>query len=229
MRYWTWGELSRKIKADTSTEDEIFVTPEELLGYANEAIDDIEKKIHTLCEDYFVSRTTIPVTPGEEEIPLPSDIYAMKVREVIYVYNNQSFEVRHLKNWKRFAKYETNKAMNIAGTNSYHYFLINQTAGSPKLILTPTPSQSGVLKLWYLRNASQLVDETSILDIPEAASYVLKYCKVCIMKKELNPLLETAKMELENTLRDIIAELSEMFPNNENEIEADYSHYDDMV
>jgi len=229
MKYWTWAELSQKIERDLDTEDELFVTPAELIGYANEAIDDIEKKIHTLCEDYFITRTSVPVVPGVEEITLPSDIYAMKIREVIYVTGGQAFPAKQLKNWRKFARYEDDIATGPVATNSYNYFILNSVAGSPKLILSPLPVESGVLKIWYIRNANELVNDTSILDIPEAATYVTKYCSVKIMQKELHPLLESAKADLEAILEDTIADLSQMFPNNETELEPDYTFYTESL
>jgi len=229
MKYWTWEELSQKIERDLDTEDELFITPKELIGYGNEAVDDIEKKIHTLCEDYFVTRTTVPVTPGVEEVTLPSDIYAMKIREVIYVTGGQAYPVTQLKNWRKFARYEDDIAAGPIATNSYKYFIINSVAGSPKLILTPKPVESGILKIWYIRNANEFIDGTSILDIPEAATYVTKYCSVKIMQKELHPLLESAKADLAVVLADTIADLSEMFPNNETELEPDYTFYTESL
>jgi len=229
MKYWTWAQLSEKIERDLDTEDELFVTPAELIGYANEAIDDIEKKIHTLCEDYFITRTSVPVVPGVEEIDLPTDIYANKIREVIYVTGGQSFPAKSLKNWRKFARYEDNIVNNPGSTNFYQYFVLNSVAGSPKLVLTPTPIETGVLKIWYIRNANEIIDSTSILDIPEAATYVTKYCSVKIMQKELHPLLESAKADLEAILQDTIADLSEMFPNNETELEPDYTFYTESL
>lgn len=229
MKYWTWAELAQKIKRDIDIEDEIFVTSAELMGYANEAIDDIEKKIHTLCEDYFITRTSVPVVPGVEEIDIPTDIYAMKIREVIYVTNGQTFPAKQLKNWRKFARYEDDIATGPVATNSYSYFVLNSVAGSPKLILSPTPVESGTLKIWYIRNANEIVDDTSILDIPEAATYITKYCIVKIMQKELNPMLDVAKADLAQILSDTIADLSQMFPNNETELEPDYTFYSESL
>ncbi len=232
MKYWTWGELSQKIERDLDTEDEVFVTPSELIGYGNEAIDDIEKSIHALCEDYFITRTpagSVLVTPGIEEIDLPTDIYANKIREVIYVTGGQAFPAKALKNWRKFARYEDNIVNSPGSTNYYHYFVLNSVAGAPKLILTPTPVESGELKIWYIRNANEIIDDTSILDIPEAASYITKFCSVKIMAKELHPLLEVAKAELEVIKADLIGVLSEMFPNNETELEPDYTFYSESL
>lgn len=229
MKYWTWAELSAKIKRDIDTEDEIFVTPAELIGYGNEAIDDIEKKIHTLCEDYFITRTSVPVVPGIEEIDLPTDIYANKIREVIYVTGGQTFPAKQLKNWRKFARYEDDIANSPGATNSYSYFVINSVAGAPKLILSPTPVEAGILKIWYIRNANEIIDDTSVLDIPEAATYVTKYCTHKIMKKELHPLVDSAKMEVDETLADTVADLSQMFPNNETELEPDYTFYSESL
>ena len=79
MKYWTWAELKDKVQRDLDLEGEVFINETELLGYANEAIDEVERQVHTLYEDYFLTKAVISLVDGTEEYALPTDIYAFKI------------------------------------------------------------------------------------------------------------------------------------------------------
>jgi hypothetical protein len=228
MKFWTYGEIKTKVERDLDLESEDFITDAELLSYANEAIDEVERQIHTLYEDYFVTRTTISLVAGQEEYAMPTDIYANKIRKIIYRNGTQVWSLERVRDWNKFISYEVEKAY-LSSTQFYGYFIINQVAGSPKLLLTPTPTESGsFLKVWYLRNANNLVDETSICDIPESVNYVMAYMKMKVAEKELHPNLQKFVADVEMQKEETIKTLAGMFPDNENNIEADTRLYDDM-
>lgn len=229
MRFWTFGEIKTKILRDLDLEGETFIQPDELLGYANEAIDEVERQIHTLYEDYFVTRSTITLVPGQEEYAIPADIYGLKIRQIIYRNGNQVWKLNRSKNWHKFGMYETEKA-NTTGTQEYSYFILNSVAGSPKILLSPTPTEAGAfIQVWYLRNANEMVDDTSVCDIPEAVNYVMAYIKMKCMEKELHPNLQKAMQDVEMQKADTLQALDEMYADNENNIEPDYSLYNSMT
>lgn len=214
---------------DLDLEGETFITPDEMLGYANEAIDTVERTIHTLYEDYFVTRGTITLAPGQELYDIPSDIYALKIRQITYRNGSQVWKLERLKNWHKFSIYETEKT-NLSGTQHYGYFVINSTPGQPKILLTPTPSEAGsYLQIWYIRNANELSNDASVCDIPEAVNYVISYIKMKCMEKELHPNLAKAIQDVEQEKQDTLTALSEMYSDNENNIEPDYRLYNEMT
>lgn len=220
--------MKSKIERDLDLEGENFVTATEMLGYANEAIDEVEKHIHSLCEDYFLTRSVVTLVSGQEEYDLPTDIYAMKIRQIVYRNGAQVWKLERIKNWSKFIGYELEKSF-FTATQHYGYFILNQTAGSPKLLLTPTPQEAGAyLQLWYIRNANEMIDDTSVCDIPEAVNWVMAYMKMKCMEKELHPNLPKAVQDVETFKADAIKILSEMYPDNENVVEADTRLYDDM-
>lgn len=228
MKFWTWAEIRTKVERDLDLEDETFITPTELLGYANEAIDEVERQILTLCEDYFLTRGTISLVSGQEEYDLPTDIYAMKIRQIIYRNGSQVWKLERIRDWSKFLSYELDKAFSTA-TQQYGYFIVNQTAGSPKLLLSPTPSEAGAyLQVWYIRNANELTVDASVCDIPEAVHYVMAYIKMKCMEKEMHPNLPKALSDLQAQREDTLKTLTEMFPDNENTIEPDLRIYNDM-
>lgn len=229
MKFWTWAEIKAKVLRDLDLEGETFIQPEEMLGYANEAIDEVERQIHTLYEDYFLKKTTISLVAGQENYAIPSDIYALKIRQLLYRNGTQVWKLNRMKNWTKFGAYESDRAVST-GTQQYGYFIINSTPGNPEIVLSPTPSESGdYLQLWYIRNANELVDESSVCDIPEAANYVMAYIKMKCMEKELHPNLQKAVSDVEQQRVDTLKALADMYADNEDTIEPDYRLYQDMT
>jgi hypothetical protein len=229
MKFWTWGEIKAKVLRDLDLEGETFITPDEMLGYANEAVDTVERTIHTLYEDYFVTRGTMTLVPGQEVYAIPSDIYALKIRQIIYRNGTEVWKLQRLKNWHKFGVYETEKA-NFSGTQQYGYFVINSTPGAPEILMTPTPTEAGsYLYIWYIRNANELTTDASICDIPEAVNYVMAYIKMKCMEKEMHPNLAKAIQDVEQEKQETLTALAEMYSDNENDIEPDYRLYNEMT
>ena len=229
MKFWTYGEIKKKVLRDLDMEGETFVTADEMLGYANEAIDEVERQIHLLCEDYFISRSIISLVSGQEEYDVPSDIFALKIRQMIYRCGNEVFKLKRLREWNKFSIYETEKG-NLSSNKQYGYMVLNGSPCYPKILLTPTPAESGsYLHVWYIRNANTIVDESSVCDIPEAVGYVISYMKMKCMEKELHPNLSFIVQDVERQKMETINSLSEMFPDNETEIEPDYRLYNEMT
>ena len=228
MKYWTWLEIKDKVQRDLDLEGETFINETELLGYANEAVDEVERQIHTLYEDYFLTRSTITLANGTDTYDLPSDIYAMKIRSVMYRRNSDVYKISRMRDWRKIEEYEVSKS----GTHSsvrYGWFILNSTAGTPQIVFTPTPTESGTyIQLWYLRNANEIINDASILDIPEAANYVMQYIKTRCYEKESHPMVQKAVMDLQMEKDTTMATLAGMAPDNENEIEADLSVYNEM-
>lgn len=226
--YWTFGDIKAKIERDLDLEGESFVTPEEMLGYANEAIDEVERQIHMLCEDYFLTRATVTLVDGQEEYALPTDIYAMKIRAAVYRNGSSVWKIERIRDWFKFEHYETEQT-GVGSDVQYVYFITNSTPGSPKLLFAPTPNEDGpYVKLWYIRNANKLTDDDSICDIPEAVNYIMQYIKVRIYEKDMSPMLQKAIVDLESEKATTLAALSQQTVDNSNLVEADTRLYDDM-
>jgi hypothetical protein len=228
-RYWTWTELKTKVEKDLDLEDETFITSAEMLEYANEAIDECEAEIHSLNEDYFLSSTTITLVSGTDEYALPSDIYANKIRSIQYRNGSLVQEVPRLRDWKKLANYTANLTTS-ASTGAYRYFIVNRTAGAPRIVFTPPVVESGAyITAWYLRNANRLTADASTCDIPEFANFILQHIKVRCYEKEGHPNLMKAMADLERERERMNATLQTMVQDQENEIEPDLSHYEDAV
>lgn len=229
----TYEEIAAKIMRECDLEDEVFIVPDELMGYYNDAVDEAEAEIHGIYEDYFLASKPLRLETGESLYSLPPDIYANKIRRVIY--NNGAdllYEVQRIRDWKKFfQKAETD----TFGQNElfYRYLLQNSSADEGvELVLVPKSretSDANVL-IWYIRNANRAVVATDKCDIPEFLNFIYAHMRCSIRRKEFNgevPGQDLAELEKQRKL--MIDTLTNMVPDDQTEVEQDLSHYNDHV
>jgi len=226
-KFWTYAEIRAKIQQDLSLEDEVSIEPAELLGYVNEAIDEAEAEIHGLYEDYFLTRNTITLVQSQEEYDLPADIFAHKIRNLVYKNGSEVYQIHRVKDWRKFEEYAV-QSINQTSTR-YMWFMVNSVPGSPKVLISPPAKTAGpYVNIWYLRNANRLVLDTDVCDIPEFINFVLQYAKVRCYEKEGHPNLQKAMPDLEQQRTQMVSTLATMTPDGENELEADFSIYEEL-
>lgn len=229
MRYWTYAEIRDKVRRDLGIQQEEFISDSEMLDYCNMAIDDAESEIHTTYEDYFLTTEEIDLVAGKTDYTLPTDIYASKIRGVIYNNGTTVYKVRRYTNFETmFEEIELDSNSNIS---DFMYFLSNNTAESGiQMVLNPVPTvdESSVIKMYYIRNANRMVDDTSVCDIPEFVDYVMQFMKVRCYEKEGHPNFQAALGMLDYKKKNMINTLSNMVPDGETTIKSDTSFYWDM-
>jgi hypothetical protein len=226
-RYWTYAELLAKVERDLDIEGETFVQPDEMLGYANEAIDDCERIVKGVYPDYFLDKDTITLVTSTKEYSLPSRIYAHKIRRMVYRNGGEVYTIPRIKDWRKFETYEVEQT----GSGSSHisgYFILNSTAGAPKILFPQVNVSGEYVQVWFVRQANRLVETTDVLDIPEASNYVMQHMKVRAYEKEGHPNLTLATQILVGLRADLEGDLAEMVPDADNELEMDTSFYEDM-
>ena len=236
MDYKSLSEIKNKIKRDLYLQDETFVEDTtlapELLDYINEAIDDVEAEIHTIYEDYFLTVASVSLVSGTREYALPTDIYANKIRGVVYNNGSAIYPVRKIRGPSQFEELKLIEQYNPGSTaTEYGYILVNASAsGGVKMRLYPTPNEtvSNALEVWYIRNANQLSADSDLCDVPEFVNYVIQFVKVRVYEKEMHPNLQQAMLERER-LRKLMQEtLADMIPDADTEITRDFGLYEDM-
>lgn len=230
MIYQTYGQIKQKVQDDLDLQDELFITDRELLGYCNAGIDEAESEIHTIYEDYFLSEATIDLVDGQSLYELPPNIYAMKIRELIY--NDTSGTIYEIKRLHGYDRLEIqNLAQRYNTTDWYKYYIINNQALTtddlPQIKLVP---QSRVtvpngLVVHYLRNANRMIDDNSVCDIPEFVQFVIQYIKTRCYEKEGHPNLELARVDLEKYRTLMRDTLSHMIVDGDNQVFMDLSFY----
>lgn len=227
--YWTWAQIKAKVEFDLDLQDEIFIQPQELSGYGNEAIDEAEAEIHAIYEDYFLTSAPLDLQTGISEYPLPTDIYAHKIRGIIYSSGGITFQIPRIRDWNKFIKMALE--MQYPATTTYSYIIKNASALiGPRIILFPPAREtsSSVATLWYLRNANRIVDDDSICDIPEFVSFVIQFIKVRCYEKEGHPNLQFATLALQKQRELMIETLTDMIPDGDNNVEMDLTSYEEM-
>lgn len=224
-KFWTRAEIIAKIQRDLDLEDEFFVTPDEMYGYIEEAIDETEKMVHRLYEDYFLATAPLPVTAGTSDYPLPDTIFAQKVRGIFSGQGTSSaYEVKRLQDGKKLRWF----AEDLTTATQLSYFIVNSAIGGAQIRLVPMPITDETLDVWFLRQANRLDDDLDQLDIPEASQYIIQYVKVRCYEKEGHPNLAKALTDQERLRENLSTILAGMVADGENKIEMDLTVYEEM-
>ena len=228
MKRWTWSEIKTKIHDDLDLKSEVFITASELLGYANEAIDEAESLVHTLYQDYYLTSTTLSLVNGTQDYDVQSDIYGDKIRRVLITVGSRNYEIKRIRDIGRIS--------NIESSDDFRYILINDAANSNvKIRIYPTPSGAHTATIWYIRNANELATDTDTCDLPEIATqFVLQFIKQRCYEKEGHPNVVKSMQDTERLRRKLEATLAERVDDDNNTIKPnldfywdfDYDHYE---
>jgi hypothetical protein len=211
-------------------QEEQFITTTELNSYINSGISEAERIIHNLYEDYFLTTGALTVHgAGLPWFTLPSDIYANKIRKVVYDDgNNVEYII------PRIRKLEDIYALDditASPENSFAYLLLNDLTNGVRLRLYPTPASTPVanITVYYIRNAKQLSADNDVHDIPEFENFIVAYAKIkCLQKEGTSPLLQVQIAELQNEKSQMIQTLSNMVPDDDDNVIPDMSFYSDF-
>lgn len=166
MKIWTYGEAKTKILTDCDLNDEVFVSPNELIGYFNEGLKEAEAEIHTMNAeaDYFLTKAFVPLVTGTGKYNLPDNIYANKIRNVLYVNGSVIYPVNQYRRRGKFINMAFTDQYGSA--DDYRYALFNDVPGQARMelhpvsretaILPPSASASTPMIMWYMRNCARI-------------------------------------------------------------------------
>lgn len=235
-RFWTLSEIRQKIEQDLDLESEVFIQPTEMNNYINQAIDEAEAEIHAIYEDYFLTWYFPELVAGQREYDLPENIYAHKIRKIIFSDDqSKTYEVARVPESEKFSDIALTER--FRSTEFYRYLIVNNIAGSPKIYTVPAiregdtgPSQDGQSKMrvWFLRNANRLEEDSDKCDIPEFVHFVIAYAKLRCLEKEGHPNMMYWAQQVERQRRLMVDTLSNMIPDGETLIEPNMMHYDEL-
>lgn len=231
MKYPTYADMKAKVEQDLDFQDEEIVGPDEMLGYFNDAVRDAESEILGIYEDYFLNNKDIPITEGEAFYCLPEDIFATKIRGVVYHSGSLIYPIRRVRDMKKFQDVQVLDFYSSTSMN-YRYIILNRSAAAGvqfQLIPPSRETADNVVTVWYIREANRLVLDTDVCDIPEFISFIYAFVKVECRKKEFNgycPQEELDRLERQRKL--MIDSLTAMVPDQDTEIEKDMSFYHDQ-
>lgn len=217
-----------------------FVSNDEMAGYANEAIDVAEAEIISIKEDYFVTSSGLTLVQGTSDYDLPSNIYAQKIKEIVYANGPKIYEILPLRAPRKFLE----KALldyNPSGESEYNYILKSVTAGAQdKIVLVPTAQESGAyVTIWYHRNANRIgmvnsgelitrsAQLATVIDIPEFYLYLVEHMKVRCKEKEVGATLPVLRENLKIFKDEMVETLTERMPDNNNTVPPDLTIYEE--
>lgn len=238
MKLFTYADLENRVRKDLDLQDnDNFVGNDELVTYFNEAIIDAESEIMLLNQDYYLTQSTITMVSAQSEYSLPANIYAQKIRALIYSNGPKIYPIVRITELHEFYKYEEINYYAL-GETEYGYILRNDTAGAQlKISLTPASKEDGpFIKCWYIRHSNRvpLLGEggatrasqlATVIDIPEWVDYLVQFAKVRCYEKEMDPRLSGATTALQNRKQMMIASLSKQVVDNSDEVPMDIQFY----
>ena len=229
----TYSAMQAKIEKDMDIEDEVMIQDTELMEYFNDAIRDCEREIHSigLEEIYFKNYDNPAVISGTAEYNMPTGIYQSKILKCVYNDGNRVFPIKEMKGKSQYEEIEM--SANYTSSNPvYRYFLRNASASSGvKWTLVPTPRETSStrFKRWFIREATKMANSASVCDLPDAClNFIYAYVTWRIWGKEGDGRSIGAKAEVELQRKMMIDGLTDMTPDEENEIEMDTDIYEDM-
>lgn len=236
MKVWTYQEVRDKVLADNDLQNETFVLPDEMVGYCNDGIEWIEAQIHKISEDYYLTRTTLSMVSGAEDVSLPANCYAAKIRGLTYVNGSIIYPVTKIRGEHEF--YDLELTNQYQSTIEYRFLIRNDSAALGFVIeLVPPARESGAyLKCRYLRGASRVPTIASgssaatlatKIDVPEfGVNFLITFMKCkCAAKENAGEVPQGMAAELTKQEEMVVSTLTEMVPNNDNTVVPDMNHY----
>lgn len=238
MAYKTKLEVVTKIERDLDLEAEDFIQPDELAEYINDAITIIEAHINTmgLRDQYFLKRTTMSLVNGQADYSLPSDLYANKIKEIVYSNGATIYRVEPM---TMDSASEMIEHLNrFATTEYYHYRIRNESSTSIVLQLCPASREtaSNVIVIEYYRDLERVGlstdtgSDSDLVEIPEIAmQFLYQFIRTKVYEKEAHAnypqsLVDLAK--LEKMMLDILQ--GQLADDKNNMLELDKSIYEEI-
>lgn len=163
-----------KLQVDLDLLDETFVTPNELIGYFNEGIDEAASEMLKIDEDYFLTSMALPIVQGQSSYDYPDNIFGYKERGIVYSNGSVVYNVQRVRRNNKFAKIATD--LQFGQADEYIWYHTNDSADNPKInlipasretaIISPQPSAFTPIILWYIRRPNH---------VPLLGEYVLNW------------------------------------------------------
>ncbi len=163
MKVWTYLEAKTKLNLDYDLEDETFITPNELAGYFNDALSEAESEIVTINEDYLKSKYYLPLITGTSVYALPYNIYANKIRKIMYSNGSLIYEIVRYRGSSKFSDMANTDQFGV--NDDYRYDLINDSPGQAQVELHPTARETATITavspfvpaiMSYIRNCARI-------------------------------------------------------------------------
>lgn len=219
----TWGTIKTEIESENDLTEEVFVDATELLVYANSALEDIEKEIHTLSDKYFAAEANITLVNGTATYSLPSDIYATKITGLIYDDGSTKYEIKPLT--------DLNNIPLIAANSRYRYRIVNNVATGMQIKLYPAAYENSTtnVTIYYRRKIKKFVDTTTTIDVPEGKEFVKQFVTDKAVNKERMTPDAPESAALQRKRKQLLDSLENQIDDNNNDIGVNTNYYEEFL
>jgi len=227
----TLKQIRDQVIEDLDLDEETFVSETDLNRWINDAITLAEAEIHTLYQDYFLSEAVITAVAGQASYDFPSDIYANMIRKIVYrAGDGDNIETHEVKRVRNLMEAKEEDLYNTTSSSAIlRWSPINDAATGRKIRVFPKRSRDGFFDVFYIRNAKVLVLDDDVCDIDEFEIYIMQHAKTEAYLKDGDPRTADSKALEESYQAKMILTLAEMVPDNNNEIDMDFTHYEDSA
>jgi len=226
---WTLDQLITKIQNDNELHAENFVTKPEIISFLNDAIDDAEQLIIDSFSDFFLTFVDYDIVQGVGEILVPADMFDFRIRGMYFDLRGFDTNSSGTSQWYKIKKLSLERFSGIYKEDIYHYRLTNNADGA-KIGIYPDFRQDlqAKVRLWYIRTAVRLENDTDILEVGIKPQYVLAHAKAAIMAKEGDPMLDTMIANLEIQRGKLLSSISRVTDDDEDSyLEMDFEALDE--
>lgn len=216
---WTLNDLEKKVRDDLELHSEVLITPNEMNRFINDAIDDAEETIVDSFSDFFLTFEDIPVSAGDDNLTIPTDIYEMRIRGIYFDENQFNQENSVTAQWYKVKKLPIEEVSEVFNNDDYHYRIINNRLAGLNIKIFPnirdtTPAE---FRIYYIRRAARLEAGTDVLETGLRPQYIISHVKSAIYFKEGDPMhkLEAGKTAVQ--LQKLIDSISRLTDDREDE------------
>lgn len=227
----TYANAKAKVEKDLDLEGEEFIQTSEMLGYFNDALRDIEKEILTIYEDYLLDKAYLPLVLGQDTYSLPTGIFSSKIRGIVYNNGTITYEIKRIRSAHKFLDRAYIRASDPL--DYYQYIVFNNSSSGIKIELTPASKEtsSSNVTIFFIRKVDDIVSDLDIVDkdIPEAINFIYAYVKAkCKQKENAGIMPPDAQAEVDREKELLVSTLTNMIPDDDNEVIRDMSFYTEV-
>lgn len=232
MKKWTYEDARTKVERDLDIEDEDFVSDDELREFFNDAIRLQHSMIIKLGveDEYYLSRHKDNTVANVDEYDLPADIFATKIRRVLYVESNtEYFPITRYRGRFKFEQYLQDEQEDESDPH-YKYLILNNAEEGGYILKTVPAIKVSVtdgLHIWYIREPCDLQEESDVIDVPYI-SWVFRYVMNRVKEKE-NRLGPQDLQELQVLETAMITSLTEQVQDDDDTVDMDTSTYEEHM
>lgn len=238
MQNVAFSVAREKVENDLDLQEEKIITPDEMIDYFNEGIKEAEADILKIHEDYFLDYENIATVLGTKDYDLPSNIYAMKIRHIMFDNGSDKYEIKRMRNIRA--------SICVDPAEKYCYLPVNRAGIGPQLRFYPTPRETSSTNVtaWFIRHsnriphvgdvvsgspATQAVVDATEIDIPEFIEFVYAWVKMrCLAKYNGGLAPQESLNAIDQQRVMMVTTLSNRTPDENDEIPIDTSFYSDF-